>query len=338
MQGRLENQLKTEKKINEILTELPKEVEEYYVNISTSKEFRTCLSYVQKLRRFLRWYCDKKENKDLRKMDFSKVSDGDIAKYLKYVEIKQDADGNVSFTTFSYRKQIYSILNGFFEFLYKKRYVQSNPVSLLDRPTKMDKVEHIFLKEKDVNGILEAINNGAGNTHAIHRQEQWKNRDLAIFYTFIFTGMRESALCEIDINKIDFENNRIDVIDKEHKHNTYNITPKLKSILSTWIDDRKELLGNIDTDAFFISNQRKRINQGTVRAIINKYSQEALGYKVSPHRLRAAFGNMIYEETGDIELTSRAMKHANISTTRIYMENDEKKVNKQIADILGSKF
>ena len=74
MQGRLENQLKTERLIREILTNLPKEVNEYYLNISTSKEFRTCLEYVKKLRGFLRWYSETYKV-NLRKIDFSQITD-----------------------------------------------------------------------------------------------------------------------------------------------------------------------------------------------------------------------------------------------------------------------
>ena len=126
--------------------------------------------------------------------------------------------------------------------------------------------------------------------------------------------------------------------DKEHKLNSYTISPKLKEILVAWIEDRKILLEGKEVDALFISNQKKRINQETVRLIIRKYSEKAIGQKVSPHRLRAAYGNIIYKETHDIELTSRAMKHSNLSTTRLYMEDDEELVNNRVADILGSIF
>ena len=317
--------------------ELPKEVNEYYLNIAPSKEFRTCFEYVKKIKCFLQWYSEQfKVN--LQKIDFSQISDTEIAQYLKSIEIKTKSDGDTEFTSFSYRKQIYSIINGFFDYLYKKRYIINNPVSLLDTPKKKDKVEHVFLKEKDVDKILGAINSGAGNDRAVQRQEKWKARDLAIAYTFILTGMRESALCEIDLNKIDFENNKLEVIDKERKRNTYAISKKLREKLDLWLEVREELLGDAKCDALFISNQRKRMEAATVRAIINKYSESALGYKVSPHRLRAAFANMVYKETGDIEFTRASMKHENIATTKIYIESDEKEINEKVANILSKKF
>lgn len=244
----------------------------------------------------------------------------------------------VKYTSFSYRKQIWSILNSFFDFLDKKRYIESNPVRLIERPTKKDKVSHVFLKQSDLDSMVQAVINGAGSDKAKEHQKEWKERDLAILYTFMFTGMRVSALSEIDINRIDFENNIIEVTDKEHKENTYTIPAKLKEVLLAWIDKRNELLGDIECDALFISRNRERINSNTVRHLIKKYSNEGIGQKVAPHRIRAAFGNIIYEKTKDIELTSRAMKHEGIQTTRIYMESDEMKVNNQVASILENVF
>ena len=336
MQGRLENQFKAEKRIKELLRELPKEVSEYYINFSSNREFRSCQSYIEKLRTFLKWYCET-ENIRMMEIDFTKITDLEIANYLKKIEFKNTKNG-VEYTSFSYRKQIWSILNSFFDFLDKKRYIDNNPVRLIERPTKKDKVSHIFLKQDDIDAIIQAVVNGAGSEVAKGHQREWKERDLAILYTFMYTGMRVSALSEIDIDRIDFENNIIEVTDKGNKENTYPITAKHRAILESWLIKRKELLGDIECDALFISRYRERINSNTVRTLINKFSNEALNQKVSPHRLRAAYGNIIYEKTHDIELTSRAMKHENISTTRIYMESDEAKVNNKVADILSSVF
>ena len=336
MEGRLENQIKIEKKINSILSTLPKEVTEYYLNFSISKEFRTCYEYIKKLNKFFKYYASE-ENINVMDIKFNNISDIDIAKFMKLIETKESGD-EIVYTSFSYRKQFYSIFNSFFSFLDKKRYIDSNPVRLIDRPTKKDKVTHTFLKKEDLDLIIESVLNGVGSDKAINKQKEWKERDLAIVYTFIYTGMRESALCEIDIDKVDLENGILTVIDKEHKFNTYKISSKLKRILEDWILKRKELLGDTSCDALFISNRKARLNQESVRILINKYSEEALGKKVSPHRLRAAYGNLIYEKTHDIELTSRAMKHSDISTTRIYLESDEEKINNKVANMMDNIF
>ena len=336
MQGRLENQIKTEKKIDALLADMPSECTKYYLNFSANKEFRSCLGYIQKIKRFLLWY-GKKHKVKMKDIDFNSITDTDIANYMKYCETKETSDG-VEYTSFSYRKQIWSILNSFFEYLDKKRWIDGNPVRFVEYPKKKDRVEHIFLSKDDLDKMISCIESEIAILQANNEDDKWKVRDLAILYTFIFTGMRESALCEIDVDKINLEENVLEVIDKEHKKNTYAISPKLKEVLMDWMKCREKILGKESNDSLFISNRKERINQGTVRYIIRTYSENALGQKVSPHRLRAAYGNIIYQQTRDIELTSRAMKHENISTTRIYMDDNEKMVNNKVADILGNMF
>lgn len=336
MQGRLENQIKAEKKIKELLAEMPHEISEYYINFSANKEFRSCLSYIQKLKRFLTWYCEENDI-NIKDIDFKSITDTDISSYLKKSELKEK-NGAIEYTSFSYRKQIWSVLNSFFDFLDRKQIINSNPVHLIERPKKNDKVKHVYLKKNDLDEMIDILKNEINELNESEKEVKWKVRDLTILYMFIFTGMRESALCEIDVNKIDFENNTIEVIDKEHKINTYTMTETLVNMINEWLVYRKDILKETNSDALFVSNQRKRINQETVRLIIRRYSKKALGKEVSPHRLRAAYGNILYNTTHDIKFTSASMKHSNISTTQIYIEDDEQIVNNKVADILGNLF
>lgn len=336
MQGRLENQIKTEKKIKKLLAEMPYEISEYYINFSVNKEFRSCLSYIQKLKRFLNWYCEENDI-EIKNIDFKLITDKDIALYLIKSE-KKEKDGATEYTSFSYRKQIWSVLNSFFDFLDEKKYINSNPVHSVKRLKKNDDVKHTFLKKNDLDKMIDVLKNEINELNESEKEVKWKVRDLTILYMFIFTGMRESALCEIDINKIDFENNIIEVIDKGRKTNTYTMTETLVNMINEWLVYRKDILRETNSDALFVSNQRKRINQETVRLIIRRYSKKALGKEVSPHRLRAAYGNILYNTTHDIKFTSASMKHSNISTTQIYIEDDEQIVNNKVADILGNLF
>lgn len=337
MKGRLENQIKTEKRIEKLLADMPSVVSDYYLNFSASKEFRSCLAYIHKLRKFIVWYADINDL-TLKNVDCTQIDDKDIAKYMKLIETKQTNEGTTAYTSFSYRRQNWSVLNSFFDYMDKKELIHKNPMLLIDYPTKKDKVEHIFLSKNDLDKLIMAVTNGAGTDQMINYQKEWKERDLAIVYMFILTGMRESALCEINIEDLNFENNTLEVIDKEHEKHTYVIPTVLKELLEKWLIKRKELLNEEECDALFISNRRKRINQVSVQALIKKFAKEGLGYEVSPHRLRAAFCNIVFKETHDIRTTSKAMRHKNISTTEIYIENDEAKINKKVEEIFSNIF
>lgn len=330
MQGRLENKIKKEKTIENILIEMPEYVTEYYYNLSSSRESSSCLEYIRKIRRFL-IFLDDNVN------DISEVNETHISRFLKNIETK-DVNGEIELTSFSTWKQYHTVLNSFFKYLLKKGYVKHNPVENIERIRKNDKVKHDFLQKKDLYEILKAVEHGAGNKRSVGRQKTWKERDKAIMLTFITTGMRETALCEIDINRIDFQKRTIMVTDKENKENSYTMTPELIAAYNNWMERRKEIIGNSDNDALFISNRKERISARTVIDLIKKYTYEGIGKEVSPHRLRAAYGNILLKETGDIHFVSKAMKHANVQTTQIYMEDNEKNINDRVANIMSKLF
>lgn len=332
MQGRLENKLKREKIIMRILNNLPDYVTEYYYNLSSSRESSSCLEYIRKIRRFLLFI-----NKNMYLIEISKVNETDISKFLKSIEVKE-IDGDVQTTSFSTWKQYHSVLNSFFRYLKNKGYIENNPVEHIERVRKNDKVIHDFLSENDLREILKSVNYGAGNSRSINRQKEWRERDIAIILTLITTGMRETALCEIDINRIDFKNRILTVTDKENKANSYEMTPVLIQAYINWISCRKEMMNDKENDALFISNRRERISSRAIIDLVRKYSYEALGKEISPHRLRAAYANMLLKKTGDIHFVSRAMKHANVQTTQIYVEDSEKDVNNRASKIMCEMF
>lgn len=93
--------------------------------------------------------------------------------------------------------------------------------------------------------------------------------------------------------------------------------------LTEWIDDRKKKLSDKEIDALFISNRRQRLGTKSLVAIVEKYSLEGLGYKISPHKLRAAFCTILYKQTKDIEFVRRAVGHSFIETTQRYVVDDD---------------
>lgn len=329
MNGRLENKLKLERKINVLLKDMHYYVEEYYYNISTSKEVTTCVEYIQKLKRFCMYI-----NPDMKSIDFEKINEIDIAKFLKSIEMKTENE-SMSFATL---KLYHTVLNGFFGYIYKRNYIDHNPMDNIDRIKKNDDVKHDYLTIKDLQNILRQVEIGAGTLRSVHRQKLWKNRDKAIMLTFITTGMRETALCEMDINRIDFEHKILYVTDKEHKINSYTMTDDLIDSYKKWMVDRNEILKDKESDAFFISNRKERITARAVSNLVRKYTLEATDKEYSPHRLRAAYGNILYEKTNDIHFVSKAMKHANIQTTEIYIQNNEKDINDKVANIMEKIF
>lgn len=331
MKGRLENTIKTERNTDCLLSEMPEYVTEYYLKLSSKREPKSCLEYIRKIKKFLQFV----NPDDIKHIDLKQISDTIIAKYMKKLETTE-RNGVIVETSFSYRKQNHTILNSFFTYLNKKGYVDKNPMELIERETGKDYPHRIFLKENDLKNIIISVDNGAGTTRMINRQKEWKERDLAIIMLFIQTGMRETALAEINIDDINFDEKTLTVIDKGHEKHIYVLSDKVIMVLQEWLYHREVLLEREKNDALFISANRTRIVAASISKIVKKYSKDALGYEISPHKLRAAYGNILLKETGNLHLVSKLMCHKRPDTTEIYLDDTSIEDKQKAAEIITS--
>jgi len=313
MSGRLESKMKVEAKIHRMLADAPSELTDFYYNISVDKEPKTCVEYIYKAKAFL----------DTVNKPVAEVTDTDIARYMHSIEMREAADGQMKQTSFSYRKMVYTIINSFFNYLYKANKISSNPVACINRPKNTDDVKRRKVTSDDFRKILDQVEAGAGSSRAKERQLKWKTRDNAIFTLFMSTGVRETALTEINLSDVNFEEGTIKVTDKRHKVHTYQMNQKLRDALVAWLADREKLLDGTQCDALFISNRKQRICAGSVIAIVKKYTSVALEKGISPHKIRAGFCSILYEKTGDIEFVRDAVGHASVTTTQRYVVKDD---------------
>jgi len=317
MKGRLEHELRIKNTINNLLADMPDYVSDFYYNLQISKEPSTCLEYIRKIKAFLNF-----ANRDI-----ELINDRIIGEYFEQISYTIDSHGEIRKTSFAHKQSTWSALNQFFIYLQRKHIVQNNPVQETSRPPKKDKVNRVFLSFEDLNAILETVKNGAGSHKAVAKQREWVERDILILFLFMNTGMRKTALSEINIEDISFENETLIVIDKRNKHQEYSISADMKKTILEWLTKREKLLAGEKCDALFISSLRKRMSERAIYNLVKKYSEEALGYSISPHKLRAAFVSLYYEATGDIKATCEAVGHADIATTSIYItqRNDSRK-------------
>ena len=326
MNGRLEHKIKIEKEISKLLIGLPDYVEKYSIFLSVTKEPKTCLEYLRKIKYFLN-HINKK---------ITDITETDINRFFLFIQIK-NTNGEKTETSFAYRKLYHTVLSSFFLFLQRNNIINNNPIKYIERPKENDKVEHILLTSKDLNAILNKVETGTSNKLSLSRQINWKERDRAILMLLMNTGMRETALSEINIEDINFEDKTINIIDKGHKHHEYYMNDKMTEVLLYWVDKRNKILNDTEEDALFISNRRSRITARSISNIVKKYSEDSMGKALSPHKLRSAFCSILYEETGDIEFVRDCVGHSNVATTQRYIVKDNN-AKKRAADILKNKI
>ena len=203
----------------------------------------------------------------------------------------------------------------------KKFLLDHNPALNLKTPKK-DKRLPKYLSLDDSKRLLDTASN-----------EDNRNceRDYAITTLFLNCGMRLSELVGININDIDFEDCKLNVIGKGNKERTIYLNKACMKALSSYLNVRPKI---VDSDAkhsdkaLFLSERKERISNRTVQHIINKELMEAGldSRKYSVHKLRHTAATLMYQYGEvDIRALQELLGHESIATTEIYthVNNDQ---------------
>lgn len=244
--------------------------------------------------------------------------------------------------TSSYKIMVYSGLKRFSKYLEISGRNTTNPMQYVSKPKSIEsqatkeKREHSYLEQKEIATFINAVNTSKKPKNITEEEfEVIKSRDLAVIMIFLNTGMRISALYKLNVEDINVDDRTIMVTDKGSKVFTYNISDGLLEYINNWLDKRESFVIDPDQDALFINNEGGRLSVDTIRHRVKKYASSIKGKNISPHKLRATYGTMIYRQTKDIRFTQMAMNHSNSKTTELYIRGDEKANKKQAADIMS---
>jgi site-specific recombinase XerD len=216
----------------------------------------------------------------------------------------------------------------FCKYLKLCRYIDYNPCDDIEIPKDKKNRKITSLTPEEIQKIKNNICNGVGSSKARATQEKWKNRDLCIVFLGITTGLRVSAIANIDIDDINFKEKYITTIEKGANERVVFLSDKMIDMINIWLKDREKMLDEYNTkcDALFISSARKRIGVTTIRDMISKYTYN-INKKITPHKLRSTTATNLYNKTGDIYLVADVLGHKNIQNTRRYAQvSDDKRM------------
>lgn len=242
--------------------------------------------------------------------------------------------------TSSYQIGVYSALKKFATYLIASQKTTYNPMEYIQKPKHKEKEETIakreigFLEKREINKYITSVQEGSGTDRAIARQENWKERDLLIVLIFLNTGMRCAALFKLDVNSIDFVNHTLTTNDKGDHVKTYVLSNELMQCINDWLVKRQEILGDVKTEALFISNRKTRMDQTSIYRIVKKYDK-INGKNITPHKLRATYGTQLLKETRDIYFVQQCMGHSSPQTTELYIRGENKYNEVRACDIMS---
>lgn len=261
------------------------------------------------------------------------INNDDFSYYLSSVTYNENGE----LFSAAYRISIYQALKKYGDFLVEEQVLECNPMNKRKRPHMKEshrtlcKRENGYLSIPETQKMISNIQHGIGTKQSILRQREWKERDLSIVLVFLNTGIRCSALHKLDVNDVDIEKGTVIVNDKGGKTVVKQLSDDTLTVIKQWLSKRRMIIKENDTEALFISNQKKRLSQRSISYIIEKYAADIK--HISPHKLRATYGTQLYNETKDIHFVQKAMGHSTPAVTQIYIRGDQH-VAEKASDIM----
>lgn len=294
---------KLQKKFEE--DNVPAYIQTYFINIKSKKG---AINYYIAIKDLLLWLMDKKiinktSLEDVTPEDFYEVESEDVTLYLYNKE-----QSRMSPTTLETRKNIFS---SFWKYLKrtKKCPVKENIIADVSykRNSSNNNINKKFPSETQINNMEEKIKK--------KKDEFVRIRNLIILRVLKGTGLRESELAGLNINKLylDEEIPYIKVIRKgtyrEIEEKTVYLTCDSANAIKEWLEYRNSLKYIIDKDAVFVNKNGKRLNENSIQAIFRTY-----GNGMSPHMIRHWYATLM-ANTGKLAFTQQQLGHSSVNTT-----------------------
>lgn len=315
MGGRLEKENHARTKMEKKLQSLPEIFSLFYGWMDTrEKTYTTMDSYINHIVEFMLFYTKGKKDEKF----YKTVTDNDIEKYMTSIR-RKNINGEYVEVGDDIRAVKWSALNTFFKFLSQKKHIDNNPMLLTERPRVKTKHTITYMTPKEIESVFQKI--------ASEARPMVKNRDACIVAMGLGTGLRVSAIVNIDIEDIDFRTKTIKVIEKGRKTREINFGESLKNLLLIWLKDRELYFNGQDTGPLFISQLKRRMSVDSVEKLVKKYTGH-LPKHITPHKLRSSAAMNLHGAGVDILTIASILGHENVTTTQRYTKAyDEDKVN-----------
>lgn len=318
---KVEKQRKIEQKLAEELKNVPGFIADFFDRYKSSATKKINWIYIRDM---LNWMlsngCIKKDSiSGITVKDMNDITSNNVIKYLN--ELKNGILGRAnSLDSINTKKNVFS---AFWNYLRQNKCVEENIIAHI--PSNLYKSEKKFKEveiptDEEVEKFLISITTGNKNEFNIIR-------NIAIVQLIKGSGIRSEELINMDVSDLRlYEEDRpymmvlgkgnIQEYDKVYmsEQARINMEEYLK-IRSLFVNERE-----IKNEALFLSNENNRLSKGAITGFFRKYSDET----IYPHMLRHWVGSKLYQETKDIVLVQRQLRHKNLETAaRYYVHMDE---------------
>lgn len=257
------------------------------------------------------------------------------------------------------QKHYRSTLLSFFNYLLGRKYITTNPFmtggEVAKNPDAATDIHYLTHDEQLL--FLEVIGSGRGlNRRELAIHDKNLERDMAICYLLLATGIRVSELVGIDVEDVDLQNCSVSVARKgrQNKPDTVYMSDSALEVIKEYLCFREQIYSPaLGEHALFLSagvNKKgedgeyhkepgRRISVRAVERLVKKYVRHSSPQKemeISPHKLRTSFAMTMLKATdNDLLAVSRMLNHSGLGTVKRYVEasDETRKMLRNLTDL-----
>lgn len=336
--------------------ELPRYVAAYILEYYNGESINTQIGYCIDLRIFFNYlkiavFPEVETLKDITTTHLDRVTASDLISFKAYLR-EYEAETTTPTgrrSTRIYRNSPYGInrkmsaVRGLFIYLYKTDQLSQNVTDKIDFAKLHQKIKKPLTTQETIR-LIDVIYHGE-NYYEGRFLTEYKNRrlrDIAIFTTYLGTGIRVSELVNLNVEHLDRETQSFIVTRKGGDEQEIFMPIQVENAICAYLgytdEDGKPLPRDTkhpprETGPLFLSRNGERMSVSGVESLLKKYCLTA-GIthpdKTRPHALRRTFACRLLEDGVDIKMVAELMGHKNIEVTHRYYAQYSAKARKEV--------
>lgn len=334
-------------KIRDLIADMPSYMNGYVNYMTTgSTSKRTILNYVYDIRGFLRFIADQRQMplKEVSSDILEHLNHFDFDAYFNYIDAyRRESSGSRSIPTTNSepgKARKLSSVRSLYNYQFEYGLIRTNPVASYKLRLKMKKPHITAMNVAEVNTVMEGVETGDALTGRQKKfAERTRYRDTALLSLMLNTGIRVSECVGIDLDDIDWKDKKLNVHRKGggDDPDVYLNDDAVQALQDYIRLERRP--ADPDEQALFISRNGTRMAVCSVDRVVKKYTVNTVpGKRITPHKLRSTFGTNLYQATGDIHLTSKALNHSSIEVTASHYADVDLRQRKEAVEIIEHRY
>lgn len=252
---------------------------------------RTVKEHRNELLRLKRWL-------DSEALDWQQVTHKQLKRYMRL-------KAHMSFST---RSNTICTLRVFYAWCVGEELVTSSPAAGFKTPARPHPVPR-SLRAGDVAQLV---------AHLAAQEGRTARRDEALILTGLYAGLRAAELAALPWSALDLAESTITIrLSKMGRGRTLPIHPALLEVLQRW----RELQGFGDDAAIFAVDKEQPLRPNQIGRTARRIAKQS-GIHFTTHMLRHTFATTLLRRCKNLYTVSKALGHAQIAQTMIYLSAD----------------